>query len=49
MAERFKDPVCGMMVDPANAAATGVYDGGNVYFCSTACKRTFEARRSGRR
>lgn len=42
MAEKFKDPVCGMTVEPAKAAAKGTYGGQTVYFCSTACKAEFD-------
>jgi P-type Cu+ transporter len=42
MADRFKDPVCGMMVDPARAAASGKYGELTVYFCSVACKATYD-------
>jgi Cu+-exporting ATPase len=35
------DPVCGMSVDPAKAAATFEYKGTKYYFCSTACKDAF--------
>ncbi len=38
-----KDPVCGMTVDPKNAAAAGVYGGGTYYFCSTSCRDKFES------
>ncbi len=37
-----KDPVCGMQVDEAKAAATAEYQGRTYYFCSAACKATFE-------
>ena len=38
------DPVCGMTVDTANAAARSKDANGNtVYFCSVECQRTFEA------
>ncbi|MHB1319058.1 MAG: YHS domain-containing protein [Anaerolineae bacterium] len=37
-----KDPVCGMDVDPEKAAATSVHQGTTYYFCSPACKRTFD-------
>lgn len=37
-----KDPVCGMTVDEKKAAATAAYAGKTYYFCSTACKATFE-------
>ena len=36
------DPVCGMSVDEAKAAATSEFEGRTVYFCSEACKRTFD-------
>jgi YHS domain-containing protein len=42
MAEKFKDPVCGMMVEPAKAAASGTYGGQTVYFCSVGCKTAYE-------
>lgn len=37
------DPICGMTVDPARAAATSVRDGRTVYFCSVSCRERFEA------
>ncbi|MCR4373689.1 MAG: YHS domain-containing protein [Acidobacteria bacterium] len=37
-----KDPVCGMQVNEATAAATAVHKGRTYYFCSPACKATFE-------
>jgi len=37
-----KDPVCGMEVDEAKAAATATYQGQTYYFCAVACKITFE-------
>ena len=37
-----KDPVCGMNVDEAKAAATTVYRGQTYYFCSKGCQVTFE-------
>lgn len=45
------DPVCGMTIDLQQAAgtvpdygavATVTYQGQTYYFCSTACKKTFE-------
>ena len=39
---KVKDPVCGMVIEPATAAAHGTYGAETVYFCSTACQRTFE-------
>ncbi len=37
------DPVCGMQVDPAHAAATREHDGTTFYFCSAGCAATFDA------
>ena len=37
-----KDPVCGMMVDPATAAASYEYEGKTYYFCAVGCKIAFE-------
>lgn len=42
MPETFKDPVCGMSVDPRRAAAKGEYADGTVYFCSVACKAAYD-------
>ena len=36
------DPVCGMTVDPQNAAGSFVYEGKTYYFCSTHCLHRFE-------
>jgi len=36
-----KDPVCGMQVNEATAAAV-IYRGKTYYFCSPSCKATFE-------
>ena len=38
-----KDPVCGMTVDPATAAAHAEHGGRTYHFCSTSCKSKFEA------
>ena len=38
-----KDPVCGMDVDPENAAATSEYAGRTYTFCAPGCKATFDA------
>jgi P-type Cu+ transporter len=35
------DPVCGMTVDPANAAGSFEYQGETYYFCSTHCLHRF--------
>ncbi len=36
-----KDPVCGMSVDPSNAASTAEYDGKLYHFCSRNCGEKF--------
>lgn len=38
-----KDVVCGMQVDPANAAGTSQHGGKTYYFCSNGCKARFDA------
>ncbi|MGB8321353.1 MAG: heavy metal translocating P-type ATPase [Candidatus Acidiferrum sp.] len=40
---RGKDPVCGMTVDPKNAAASVEHNGKTYYFCSTRCGVRFRA------
>jgi adenylate cyclase len=35
------DPVCGMRIDPDDAAATAEHDGQMYYFCSVACRDAF--------
>lgn len=37
-----RDPVCGMTVDPAQAAGQSTYGGETFYFCSTDCLKAFE-------
>ena len=37
-----KDPVCGMDVDEAEAAAKSDYQGQSYYFCSLGCKQAFD-------
>ena len=37
------DPVCGMSVDPAEAAGSSVYQGRTFYFCHPSCLERFEA------
>jgi YHS domain-containing protein/uncharacterized membrane protein YraQ (UPF0718 family) len=39
------DPICGMSVDPATAAAHRVVDGNDYWFCSTDCATTFDERK----
>ena len=41
--EKRIDPVCGMEVDPKEAAGTSTYRGVTYYFCSLACKKAFDA------
>ena len=36
------DPICGMAVDPAKAAATRKYDETTFYFCSAGCAKEFD-------
>jgi len=38
-----KDVVCGMQVDPAEAAGKSEYKGKTYYFCSRDCKTKFDA------
>jgi P-type Cu+ transporter len=40
-APREKDPVCGMMVEPAKAAGKVEHEGKTYYFCSTRCAERF--------
>jgi YHS domain-containing protein len=37
------DPVCGMQVDPAKAAAQTCHEGRQVFFCADGCRDTFLA------
>ena len=37
------DPVCGMTVDPARAAAKVEYDGKLWHFCATSCAEKFNS------
>ena len=41
MAPAERDPVCGMSVDPARAAATLTHGGRTYYFCNPSCARRF--------
>jgi P-type Cu+ transporter len=36
------DPVCGMNVEPEEAAAQSEYQGQTYYFCCKDCKRMFD-------
>jgi len=40
--EGAKDPVCGMSVNPASAAATREYEGKTYFFCNPGCAETFD-------
>lgn len=42
MAEKVKDPVCGMAFNKDQAAATVEYQGQTYYFCTPVCKTKFE-------
>ena len=41
--EKRTDPVCGMEVNPKEAAGRSTYRGAVYYFCSLACKKAFDA------
>lgn len=41
--EKVTDPVCGMTVDRATAAASTEYEGRTYYFCSQTCATSFKA------
>jgi YHS domain-containing protein len=41
-ANMAKDPVCGMDIDPAQAAGQSEYKGQTYYFCSPGCKKQFD-------
>jgi YHS domain-containing protein len=36
------DPVCGMEVDPGQAAGKSEYKGQTYYFCAPGCKKQFD-------
>jgi len=38
----MKDPVCGMMVDEKKTTLVSEHDGKKFYFCSAACKASFD-------
>jgi Cu+-exporting ATPase len=40
---KVKDVACGMMIDPATAAAKRTYAGRDFYFCSQGCAKTFDS------
>jgi Cu+-exporting ATPase len=37
------DPVCGMQIEPDDAAGTIEHQGTSYYFCSQACRDAFKA------
>jgi Cu+-exporting ATPase len=37
------DPVCGMRIDPDDAAATAEFDGTTYFFCAQSCHDAFVA------
>jgi len=39
---KVKDPVCGMLIEDNTALAHGDYQGQTVYFCSSACQKSYE-------
>lgn len=41
--DKAVDPVCGMTVDPATAAASAEHEGTTYYFCSKHCAASFKA------
>lgn len=41
--DKVVDPVCGMTIDPANAAEHREYQGATYYFCSANCAQRFDA------
>ena len=41
--QQVVDPVCGMTVDPAMAAARTTFKGAHIYFCAEGCKKAFDA------
>lgn len=41
--QMVKDVVCGMQIDPNEAAGKSEYQGQTYYFCAPGCKRKFDA------
>jgi P-type Cu+ transporter len=41
MADTVRDPVCGMEINPADAAASAQHDGQTYHFCSLGCHEAF--------
>ena len=42
VAQSVIDPVCGMEIDPADAAQTRTLNGVTTYFCSDHCAQQFD-------
>jgi Cu+-exporting ATPase len=42
MTRKVQDPVCGMTVEPNQAAGQSEHEGETYYFCSKDCKRAFD-------
>ena len=42
LATEAKDPICGMMVNPATTSHKSEYQGRTFYFCCAHCKQTFD-------
>ena len=40
--QQYLDPVCGMHVDPKEAADKSSYQGQTYYFCSQECRQEFD-------
>ncbi len=40
--EVYRDPVCGMEIDPGRARAALAHDGKTYYFCAEGCRRLFQ-------
>jgi len=45
---KVKDPICGMTIEDSKAATRGTYGAETVYFCSVACKATYDRTHSVR-
>ncbi len=41
MADKVKDPVCGMEIRPEDAAAKEEHEGQTFYFCSRGCHEVY--------
>jgi YHS domain-containing protein len=41
MAGTVTDPVCGMLIDPADSEGSADYEGQTYYFCSAGCMGAF--------